>query len=425
MSEKLAWMEVGEKPAPIRADSDWCVSEPDESHASIGPGASRHWATESFWILLATLAQAAAPALSILILARLRGLSVAGEFALAQAFTTPMVQLISLQLRPLLLTHSQHEFALASAAALRSISSLVGILVAAALFCWSGPIAAILMCTRIIDGWAELFQSELQRTGQSPRMAISSILRCFTFLLALLLLDNVSSALLLFGLLSTAILILIEIPGGSFRFCWDAGPIREFAWHGILLGGVLCLQAMQANFPRLLLERSTDKQTLGLFASLGLIMQLGNLVAGAYGQALLPEFARVNPLRIMGRVGLVALVALLWIPIQDLAGAWITALLVNRSDSASVDLIHQYSLVQVFVWPAAVVGCALTAKRLYRQQIAITASVLLLSVIVGVAVIPSRGLEGATITQATAAAATLLLAFVFLSRSKPKLEVNS
>lgn len=419
-SRQTAALEPGEIDSARVEEKAW---NPEVVQTTSGySAAKRHWFAESSWILLANLAQAAGPALGILLLARLGGLTLAGQFALAQALTTPVVQLLSFQVRPLLLTHSEEDFPLASAMGLRVCTLLLGLLAVMGFAFTSGIIPALVLTSRLIDSVAELYQTHWQRAGHSPRMALGSALRCASFLTCLALVRDLPTSFAIHCLVSVAILVGVELPRDGFLTSFDRSRIVRFTQRGALLGLVLFLQAMQANLPRLYLERFSDAAALGLFASLGIVSQLGNLAAVSYGQAMLGEFAGGGLGKVFGRIGTGALAGLALLPLLLPLSDRICRLLTGTTSLSGAALFEQYCYLHLLVWPASIAGCALTAKRIYGQQIVVTAAGLLVSAVVGYGLISEYGVRGAGWTQGISAIATLLLTAYFLAERSRRAE---
>lgn len=364
--------------------------------------------SQSGAIMLRELIQAAGPYGSLLIIAQRFGLDGAGYFSWAQALTLPIFQLLSFQLKPLMLTHSAAEIPLRLGLRLRTLLLAPTLLAVLGLSLFGGLLVGIMAASRALEHWAEMYQSDWQRHGQAQRALLSSTLRTLSLLGALLLAPSAEMGFGTWFLLSGITLLACEFRATQA----DPAniPLKPLLWRGSLLGIVLFLQAAQASFPRLALEHFCDRKTLGLFATLTVVVQAGNLLASGYGQSLLPRLAESEGWRLWRFILFPGLFGLLLLGVAFAGRVWfssLAAVLPLPLETSSLLLVFA---APVFVWPAAVVGCALTAKRLYRTQIFIS---LALNVIVAASsyfLIPRGGLPAALLVLAISGASMLVLA---------------
>jgi O-antigen/teichoic acid export membrane protein len=185
--------------------------------------------------------------------------------------------------------------------------------------------------------------------------------------------------------------------------------------NGLLLGVVLFLVTCSGSIPRVALEHWAGPAALGAFATLTVFQQAGNLVASSYGQSLLPRL-RQAPL---GTIAFWVSVPSLWaiaalLPAYVLRDAIVEFIMPNAPSGIS-EVFLALTLAQVLAWPAAVIGCALTAKRLYRPQIYVAVLSAAASAIAASLLVPPFAALGAVATLALASATTLLCGFVLLA----------
>jgi O-antigen/teichoic acid export membrane protein len=393
------------------------------------PAQASHWISDAAWAAVANLAQAAGPYCSILLLARTQGLAAAGVFAFSQALSTPALQLISLQLKPLLLTLSPQALPFPLAIFLRSASTALGVLAALGAFLLGYPVLALLLLTRLTEAFGEIYQARWQRQGQMQRAALLCICRAVLQILAIALLPNLQSALSLYLGASLLFLLVLEVPsapwpllpgGASSHMVLGSAPWADalplVLRRGLLLGGVLFLIALQSNLPRLLLEHFRGAGDLGLFATLGLISQVGNLFFSACGQGLLPRFQTAGHRQILLWLALPAGAALLALLPLFLCRQPLVALLAPHAPASAQDTFLALSLSQVVVWPAAVCGYVLTAFHLYRVQVWLTLVMMLSSAGSGFLLIPATGPVGAAFASAAASLVFLCASLFFILR---------
>jgi O-antigen/teichoic acid export membrane protein len=190
--------------------------------------------------------------------------------------------------------------------------------------------------------------------------------------------------------------------------------LSTLARRGFLLGGVLLFVSLQAHIPRLALEKWHGPAELGAFATLAVLMQVGNLAASAFGQSLIPKLRVASGKEVLGFAALLfapaALLVLLLLPLrQSVAG-----IILGADVQAAGDVLWLFSVAQMGSWPAAVVGCALTAKRIDRPQVWMAGTLCLLSMPLSYFVVGPWGASGAAAISAILAALTLGLGYAAL-----------
>jgi hypothetical protein len=365
------------------------------------------------WLTLAQLVHSSGAFLALLLLTRREGLSAAGEFSYALALTAPLVQLLSLQLKALLLTHASQEFSLPMALTLRLLTGPAALLISVLLAVAASPLAAIWLLIRTVDAWAELFQAEHQRFHRIPAACWGGLIRTPLLLLTILAAAEPYIFSLLYLAGSTLVLVLVDARGLNWRFDSDPVPLRRWAGSGATLGLVLFLYIAAVNFPRIVLEHYEGAAALGVFAALFVLTQTGNLVASALGQSLLPLFSVCAPSRIIAWLCVPATVALVLVPAFFQFDEVLLQLLRIPASPENSALIGLTGLCQCLIWPAAMAGYALTARRLYRPLQKIAWGMLATSILLSLLIIPSAGAAGAALVLA-AQSGLLLGATVFL-----------
>jgi O-antigen/teichoic acid export membrane protein len=380
------------------------------------------WWQDTAWVAIANVSQAAGPFLALLLLGRWHGLEAAGQFAYALAVTSPLAQLLNFQLKALLLTHSSEELPLSVTASLRAIITLPATLLVLGFSIVFTPLVGIWMAARLMDSWAEIFQADLQRSGNLPRAALSQALRALGLVAAICLAPSPVLAFLLFLSFSFMLLLLFDwrLRPLPLTLHWPAlSPVLS---RGFVLGLVLFLQTSSGSIPRIVLENSTDAATLGLFATLSVLLQIGVILATSFGQSLLPQLPSAS----LGRVAIWSAIpllgALLAFAVEQAAEPVLFDLLRLTPTQQAHDILFALGLAQFTVWPASMIGFALTAKRLYNELLIVGASILLASAASSFWFIPAWGYSGAALTLAVTGATTLIVSFILLANSAHKVQ---
>ncbi len=359
----------------------------------------------------ANLLQAAIPFASLIVIGRRFGLETAGDYAFAQALTLPVFQFLSLQLKPLLLTRAPSELPLGAALHLRALSSVAGILFAGAAYIAFGSMALLLAASRLLESWSELTHADWQRHGKAHRAFAVSATRAATAFVSLLLATSPELGLAFYLAASLALLLACETPRGEQSFDADG---RELLRSGGLLGIVMSLLSLQAQIPRFALEHWASNASLGIFATLTLFLQAGNLMASSYGQSLLPKLPLASPRRIAAWVCLPSLAAAAVALPLLLAKAELIEILVPGAGVEAAQTLTALAGLQLVAWPAATIGCALTAKRLYRPQLWIAGAANLAAALAAYTLVPAWGPTGAAAAMGITSISTLALGFLAL-----------
>jgi O-antigen/teichoic acid export membrane protein len=377
-----------------------------------------HRAIEVSGLMLANVLQAAGPSVAVLLLGHLHGLSSAGEFAYALAITAPLGQLFSFQLKALLLTHSPAEFPLSQALGLR-LWLLPPLLLAAALLgAFTQPMVGLWLLARLLDSWAEVFQAEHQRSARLGRLAAGSLARTLALTIAVALIPQAWAAALLYLLL--ALLTLLWLDASPYPFAPRRAWQNDQLWlrRGFALGICLFLQAASSSFPRLLLESSADAASLGLFASLCIPLQTGNILASAYGQSLLPRLGAASLRQLVGWTLVPAACAGLALIVGWPLRNWFFVLLAAPVAPATDRIWLTLLCAQFAVWPAVFIGHALTARRLFRPQLWVTGGLLATSLLAGLWFVPRFGAMGAAMTLSATSLSMLAQSFFLLYQTE-------
>lgn len=376
------------------------------------------WLQDTAWVALANLSQAAGPFLALLFLGRWHGLEAAGQFAFALAVTGPLAQLLNFQLKALILTHASEELPLSVTASVRAIVSLPALLLVLCLLIAATPLAGLWMAARLVDSWAELFQAEFQRSGDLVRAAFSQIFRTMGLVLAIGIAPSPATASLLFLAFSLILLVLYD---------WRLLPIRmTIHWpvlspvlsRGFVLGFVLFLQTAGASIPRIVLENCAGSETLGLFATLSVLLQVGVLVSSSFGQSLLPELPGASLGRIASWSTIPLFGATIAFSVEQAVEPLLFDVLGLVLNPRAHEILFALGLAQLTVWPAAMIGFALTAKRLYNELLWVAFSTLVAGATGSLALIPIWGYYGAALTIAGTGATTLIVSFINLANAE-------
>ncbi len=379
----------------------------------------RFW-KDTVWVAVTNLSQATGPFLALLLLARWHGLEAAGHFAYALAITSPLAQLLNFQIKALILTHSITELPLSIAASIRGIVTIPVLLLICGLSVWIAPLSGLWMAVRLLDSWAEIFQANLQRSRQMAKPALSMAVRAAGLVIAICLAPSPAAAVGLYAGFSLLILLFLDWGFLPISLTSEWSALGTVFRQGLLLGVVLFMQAASASIPRIALERSSDAATLGLFSSLSVLLQIGNLLASAFGQSLIPRLPGASLTSIALWSGIPLLGAIAALALEQFAQPVLFNLLHIASSPEAREMLLSLGLAQLVVWPATMIGFALTARRRYNESLWIGATLLLVSTASSIFLVPQYGHYGAALSIAAVASVTLIMSFCLLAIPEPQ-----
>src|SRR5204863_1223049 len=126
---------------------------------------------------------------------------------------------------------------------------------------------------------------------------------------SLLATPNVETGVGIYLMLSLAQLCCFEVTRHEIPFGIDPAVLLPLLRRGGMLGAVMFLQALQVSIPRIVLDKESNSVSLGVLATLSVILQSGNLVMSAYAQSALPRLGRHSGeelIRFVAKPGLLA-----------------------------------------------------------------------------------------------------------------------
>ncbi len=393
------------------------MAQPASIAGGHGVSIARLGLSRAFWVAIANLSQAAGPFVGLLALTKLHGLEAAGHFAYAQAVTAPLAQLLNFQLKALLLTHSDEEIPLRRAIRLRTLTSLPGFVAALGLGLWLSPLTGLWMFSRLVDSWAELYQTQAQRHGDMASCAMSVAFRALMLVLLLAWIPRLEVAAALYGCLSLIVLFVFDYRFRSLEGARHGCTMESLFRRGSLLGLILFLQALGSSIPRIVLEKYTDAITLGLFANFAVMVQCGTLLATSYGQSLLPTLANASVGKVVRICSITAAVAGFAFLGEQLCATTAFKLLNMEESVLARELLWAMGLAQLTIWPAALVGFALTARRLYRSLLWVGISLVLASLLGSLLAVPKWGAAGAAVALGLVGLVTLAVSLLSLKHA--------
>jgi O-antigen/teichoic acid export membrane protein len=372
-------------------------------------------------------------------LAKLGNASIVGRYALALAITAPVFMLTNLQLRGVQATDARNEFGFADYFTLRTVCTLLGVLV---IVCITGLVRfdvatkvliVLVACAKGVETISDVIAGHLQKFERLDKVARSLIIRGIASLVAF------ASAFwytrnLLVAVAAQAAAWMITVALYDFRvvsgmlgthpqffhFCWKT--MRSMVLISWPLGLVMTMVSLNTNLPRYILEKKLGAAGLGIFASLAYLLTAIGLIVVALGQSVCTRMskqfaagdARGFHLLLTKLIGFAAFLGVAGVAFTLLAGRPILTIIFRPQYADHVDLLLVMVGTASLNAVASFLGFAMTAARCFRAQLPILGATVVTTLALTVALVPHLGLMGAGYALFVAAAVQSAASYLVL-----------
>ncbi len=372
------------------------------------------------------------------LIAKLGGVEMLGQYALAVAVAMPAAMLSHLNLRAVLATDIQRQHPFHDYLAVRlgaTTLSLAGIAAIALLSGYTGTVAAAIVVIGFslgAENISDAYFGLMQRRERMDQIALSMIARGFVSVAALgsvlWLTRSLLWAVVALALARIAILALFDRPRGSAGEDLGSTGIRA-QWHifrtALPLGVSLMLVSLTSNVPRYAIEARFGARDLGAFAAVASFITVGGTVVNALGQSATPRLARYFSERDIRRFRGLALLLLalsVALGLTGVAGAALLGRLVlsimYRPEYAAYNgLFVAVMGAGIFSYIGTTLGYVMTSARAFGPQMPLLAAAAATSAAASWTLIPAVGLQGAAAAIALAACVQIGGAALILSRT--------
>ena len=421
------------------------------SFATIHPGSlapvkgPKAAATRSFglrrnllWTLIGNTVYATSQWAMLILLAKLSGPELVGQFALGLAITAPVFMLTNLQLRAVQATDARQDFHHADYLALRLITTavawavLVGLVFGGGFRAETALVILAFGAAKGIESVSDVVYGQFQQYERMDKIAISMMIKGVLALGALGLAAALTGRTVwaIVGLAASwaAVLLAYDLPVSAalrldssagalpLRPRWSRARLLRLTWLALPLGIVMMLISLIANIPRYFIEAELGERALGIFTAIAYLMVVGNTVVFALGQAASPRLARQFAageheafrallLRLAGLAlgggGIAIALALGW-------GRVILRALYTAEYAQRADVFVWLTIAAAVGAVASFLGYGMTAARRFRVQAPLFAFVVLVTTFASALLIPRQGLLGAALATTIGATAQLL-----------------
>ena len=354
------------------------------------------------WTLPANAIYGASNLLLLVVLNKLGGTAVAGEFSWVLAVIAPIFMCANLRFSTVLASDMRSEFRISDYFYLRASLLLAAMAAVVLYIVVSGntQIACLLLVVALsksIEAFSDLCCGLQQRIERMERIAFSLMANgiAMAALFAVIFFVTRNLAYAAVGLLVARVTVLLsyDIPMARiaakqsvFRKIADNAAsnsitsmarMRRLLLAGAPLGITAALMSLTTNVPRYIIPEFFDKQTLGLFVSIAVVLQAGTLIFRAIELPAIPRLARLLDRR--DRVGFWKLlhslfaifsgIGLAGCVVSLLIGPQLLVFVFNNQFRTLGGVLALLTLATSITQIAGMVESALIAARMTRVQV--------------------------------------------------------
>jgi O-antigen/teichoic acid export membrane protein len=406
------------------------------------------------WLLLGNIIYAASQWGILIVLAKMGGVKMVGQFSLAVAFSAPLVIFSNLALRQIQVTDAQRQYPFTDYLSLRIITSTPALLVIigiAFLYNRSQETSLVIILIGIaktIESISDILYGFLQQQERMDYIAKSMIIKGLSTLLVMAVMIYMTEN-LVWAVLALLIVWLIIFIVYDIRVCLAVSG--KSLWHNwqmwvskiliprkklipllkmsLPLGLVALLVSLNANIPRYLIAHFLGEGDLGIFTGMDYILVASSILMNTLGQAALPRLAiyyTKHNFKAFNQLFMVMLwvggsVGLAGVGLALLLGKQILTLLYQPAYADHVEVFVLLMGVALVSHIVSFSGYAMTALRHINAQLSISLLSTVILVIAGLILLPTYGLVGAAIAallSMLARAVASLMIVVGASREK-------
>jgi len=361
-----------------------------------------------------------------------------GHFALALALTAPVVMFSNLQLRSILTTDARGDFRFRDYVFLRSLSTVLAIVVIvliAALSQYRGNMLMVILAvglSKAVESLSDLLYGLFQKQERMDYVAVSLMLRGIGALavmtIAVLVSRNILWVAVAMGFWWACVLLGYDIRKASALLACKSlecvrlgdrlrhviaeitkgstGKVWQLATTAFPLGIVMLLISLNVNIPRYGIEQFSSASELGYFSALSYLVVAGNMLVSAAGQAASARLALhyQGELRLFWKL----LLQLLLVSVLIGVGGIVTSLLWGRPILAILYRPEYGERTVLLVWLMAaggvgylgsILGFALTAMRVFQAQVPLYGIMTGITLLTVWLLVPRYGTEGAAMAM--------------------------
>jgi O-antigen/teichoic acid export membrane protein len=380
----------------------------------------------------------------LVVLSKYASLDALGSYAVALAVIAPTFALTNGGLRTAQATDVKTQFCFSRYLGFRltgNLAALVVILLVAALgafeTCSTVGAAIMLWVARSVEGLSDVVHGQMQRAERLEFIGQSLILRgvfqiagfssviVFGCGLEWALLANATAALAIWVLFDMAQLkhIYPDEPIGWALYLPSLAGLGALAVVVMPFSAQVFINVLFQNIPRYFVQWQMDQAAVGIFTAVVYSVSAGAIVINALGQSALPRLSRLH--RVDGRafvhlllklLAVCGMACVLGVSVVYFFGANILVLVYSNEFSGYGNLFLFVALFASALYISVMMGVALTAARAMRGQIIVNLVSLVALSVASWWYVPELGLEGGALAMILGALVKMLGQSVLATR---------
>jgi len=405
------------------------------------------------WLFLAFIIIALSQFLVNVLLVKFCDKALVGRFALANAITIPIFAFTSLDLDTLQITDAKNQYEFADYFNLRLVTSGFALFLSIIIPTFVGyswdiiVVVSLLALLRALEAISTTLYGLIQKREQMKTIAFLGIAKSVISIgllgLILYLTGNLVLGILCLIVFRIIYLFIYESPSSLritnsddlltinglpsqppridlsnlFNKKWYSQKLFTLTKLALPMGIVTLLVSFNANVPRYLIEKYLGEASLGVFASIASLMTIGDTVLNPLGASTIPRMSRYyaeGNFKIFWQIlsKLIAIAIVMGVII--LATCWlfgqpILETIYRKEYGQYTQLLIVLMLAGSVEDISSFIGQSITATRSFRTKMVVSATVVTISALIALWLIPSQGLNGAAIAILIGSAIDLVL----------------
>ncbi len=369
-----------------------------------------------------------------------------GEYTLALALTSPVIQFTNMQMRSVQVTDVEEEFAFSTYLGFRLLLTCIGFIVIITVGFWSGgewqaylvivSVGLAKSFESISDIIYGLFQKHERMNFIGRSLILKSVLSFGTVVGGVALTHDLVVATVSQACSWLLLLLFYDMKNAkkfvSIKVTLAHSSTYSLLWKGVPLGLVMLMISLNTNVPRYFISHFLGTEYLGYFGALSYVVIAGNTFVLALGQSSSPRLSRYyadrsmrDYIKMTSRLCAVGgVIAIVPIAVIRLWGGTILSL-VYKSSYASYSWVFFLLMISAGIgYVTSFLGYSVTAARYFRIQPVILFLTVLATFLTSLCLVPNRGLDGAAYALIAGASVQFLstgLVYLWIVRSGYKL----
>lgn len=408
------------------------------------------------WTIIGNIISAGCKWVILVIIAKFGTPQMLGIYTLGYAITAPIFMLTNLQLRAIQSTDVKNEYSFSHYFKLRMITNVIGLLVVVFLMfvldydTETVYVVIFVAIIKYVDSISDIFYGQMQKHERmdfiSKSMIIREVFALFLFSIVLIYLNNLIYSLIAFTLVYLIIVLTYDmIVSFNLQKCikkisfidyilflltnWDKLKLKKLLILSLPLGIGVFLGSLVTNIPRYLVDYFLGKESLGYFAAIAYFVIGFSTFFKAVGQAARPRLSKYffnnfeQYIKLVYKLILVNLCfSLMFFVISIVAGKEILTILYSPSYGRYWKTLIWISVALIFQSVSNLLQIAIQSAQVYNVQIFISLFTIMISVIVGILLIPIKAVEGAGLTILIYSIVnTVVVAFIFFKIARAQI----